>query len=218
MAKQHHKAKCPESEKKPEKPKPRKLFADCGRPYNLNEPKLTFSIEECSDRFVLDVHIYKYVLPIELNKLGESYSRIFFLFRYLETSLLDVDVQPNYVRVTVKGKIFQLALSDEVKISDSSSRRSTTTGHLLIVMPKLVPSNQIKSNDDEKGNWGLFNSFESYSIIITLHSFTRFIDKINETVTREKGKGGSSALKKHVVELKSSGQEEFSNSEIPPLC
>lgn len=69
----------------------------------------------------------------------------------METSLLDVDVQPNYVRVTVKGKIFQLALSEEVNISDSSSQRSTITGHLLIVMPKLVPSVQLKSIDCKKG-------------------------------------------------------------------
>lgn len=57
--------------------------------------------------------------------------------RYLETSLIDVDIEPNYVRVTVKEKIFQMALNEEVRISDATSKRSQTTGDLLITMPKL---------------------------------------------------------------------------------
>lgn len=59
------------------------------------------------------------------------------LFRFLDTSLIEVDVQINYVRVTIKGKVFQMALKDEIKIDESSSKRSQATGHLLIVMPKL---------------------------------------------------------------------------------
>lgn len=59
------------------------------------------------------------------------------LFRFLDTSLIDVDVQINYVRVTIKGKVFQMALKDEIKIDESSSKRSQATGHLLIIMPKL---------------------------------------------------------------------------------
>jgi protein TilB len=61
-------------------------------------------------------------------------------FRFLDTSLIDVDVQPNYVRVTIKDKIFQMALNDEVQIDASTSKRSQITGHLLIVMPKLRAS------------------------------------------------------------------------------
>lgn len=57
--------------------------------------------------------------------------------RYLDTSLIDVDVQPNFVRASVKGKVFQLALNDEVNIEASTSQRSMITGHLLITMPKL---------------------------------------------------------------------------------
>lgn len=57
--------------------------------------------------------------------------------RFLDTSLIDVDVQPNYVRVTVKGKVFQLALNDEIRTSNVTTQRSLTTGHLLIKMPKL---------------------------------------------------------------------------------
>lgn len=51
--------------------------------------------------------------------------------------MIDADIQPNYVRVTAKQKIFQLALDQEIRTSDSTIQRSQTTGHLLIIMPKL---------------------------------------------------------------------------------
>lgn len=73
------------------------------------------------------------------KKIRKNFSSLFncFIVRFLDTSLVVVDVQPNYVRVTVKGKIFQMALNDEVRIDDSTSQRSQTTGRLKIVMPKL---------------------------------------------------------------------------------
>ncbi|XP_069322067.1 dynein axonemal assembly factor 11 isoform X2 [Eulemur rufifrons] len=57
--------------------------------------------------------------------------------KYMDTSLIDVDVQPTYVRVMVKGKPFQLVLPAEVKPDSSSAKRSQTTGHLVICMPKV---------------------------------------------------------------------------------
>lgn len=38
----------------------RRLFADDGRPFNLNEAKISFSFEDLSDRFILDLHVYKF--------------------------------------------------------------------------------------------------------------------------------------------------------------
>ncbi|KAG9462041.1 hypothetical protein GDO78_015037, partial [Eleutherodactylus coqui] len=58
------------------------------------------------------------------------------IYRHLDTSLVDVDVHPNYVRVLVKNKAFQLVLPEEVKPDSSSARRSQTTGHLVVTMPK----------------------------------------------------------------------------------
>ena len=55
----------------------------------------------------------------------------------MDSSLIDVDVQPNYVRVTLKGKCLQLALSEEVKVETTTAKRSQTTGHLLITMEKV---------------------------------------------------------------------------------
>ncbi|KAM3866120.1 dynein axonemal assembly factor 11 [Diretmus argenteus] len=103
-----------ETEKKP-KPTRTLVTAD-GQVMNVNQPKLKFSLTEDEDNntVVLDLAV----------------------FRHMDSSLLDVDVQPTYVRVTVKGKIFQLVLPAEVKPDSSTAKRSQTTGHLLLTMPK----------------------------------------------------------------------------------
>lgn len=37
-----------------------RLFAECGRPYNLNQAKLQFQLIDEPDRYELDLHVYKY--------------------------------------------------------------------------------------------------------------------------------------------------------------
>ncbi|KAH8276575.1 hypothetical protein KR044_003222, partial [Drosophila immigrans] len=94
------------------------LFAPCGRPYNINQAKLPFNFQDEPSHYSLLLEVYK----------------------HLDTSLIDVDVQPNYVRVTVKGKVFQLAYHDEVKPVESQVQRSQITGHLQLLLPKLKPN------------------------------------------------------------------------------
>jgi protein TilB len=58
------------------------------------------------------------------------------------------------VRVTIKGKVFQMALTEEVRIDECTAKRSQTTGHLLIVMPKLNAKNAVggvKKGEEAKG-------------------------------------------------------------------
>lgn len=62
---------------------------------------------------------------------------IWFHYRYLDTSLINVDVEANYIRVAVKGKIFQIVLSEEVNISEAIVKRSQITGQLVVCVPKL---------------------------------------------------------------------------------
>ncbi|XP_014643437.1 PREDICTED: protein tilB homolog [Ceratotherium simum simum] len=104
------------NKKKKVKP-PRTLITEDGKPLNVNEPKLDFSLkdDEKRNQIILDLAVY----------------------RYMDTSLIDVDVQPTYVRVMVKGKPFQLVLPAEVKPDSSSAKRSQTTGHLVVCMPKV---------------------------------------------------------------------------------
>ncbi|XP_019730468.1 protein tilB homolog isoform X2 [Hippocampus comes] len=95
---------------------PRTLITADGRVLNVNEPKLDFSLmeDDNNSRIVLDLAVY----------------------RHMDTSLMDVDVQPTYVKVAIKGKIFQLVLPAEVKPDSSTAQRSQTTGHLLLHMPR----------------------------------------------------------------------------------
>ncbi|XP_005688898.2 PREDICTED: protein tilB homolog [Capra hircus] len=105
------------SEKKKKVKPPRMLVTEDGRALNVNEPKLDFTLkdDEKHNQIVLDLAVY----------------------RYMDTSLIDVDVQPTYVRVMVKGKPFQLVLPAEVRPDSSFAKRSQTTGHLVVCMPKV---------------------------------------------------------------------------------
>ena len=60
----------------------------------------------------------------------------------MDTSLLDVDVQPTYVRVTIKGELLQLVLPAEVHSDQSVAQRSLASGDLIVTMPtvNLFPS------------------------------------------------------------------------------
>lgn len=63
--------------------------------------------------------------------------------KFLSSSLIDVDIHPTYISVVIKSKILRLVLPAEVKSETSSAQRSTTTGHLLITMPKVNPYENI---------------------------------------------------------------------------
>ena len=68
----------------------------------------------------------------------------------MDTSYLDVDVQPFYVKVSIKGKILQLTLPFEVSTEKSLVKRNTTTGHLIITMPRLNSSQIISASKISK--------------------------------------------------------------------
>lgn len=57
--------------------------------------------------------------------------------KYMETSLIDVDLHPIYVRIDIKGKITQFRFPCEIVVEQSKVKRSQTTGALQILMPKL---------------------------------------------------------------------------------
>ncbi|KAM9349505.1 dynein axonemal assembly factor 11 [Symphorus nematophorus] len=110
------KRKAKEKAKEKKTKAPRTLITADGRVMNVNEPKLDFSLTEDEEHntIVLDLAVY----------------------RHMDTSLIDVDVQPTYARVSVKGKIFQMVLPAEVKSDSSTAQRSQTTGHLVLTMPR----------------------------------------------------------------------------------
>lgn len=57
--------------------------------------------------------------------------------KFLDSSLIDVDVHPTYVSMVIKSKVLRLRLPSEVKVAESKCQRSKTSGSLLIIMPKV---------------------------------------------------------------------------------
>ncbi|XP_015417066.1 PREDICTED: protein tilB homolog [Myotis davidii] len=108
------------SEKKKKVKPPRMLITADGRALNVNEPKLDFSLkdDEKRNQIILDLAVY----------------------RYMDTSLISVDVQPTYVRVTVKGKVRMpvgwLRLQSQ-PLDYASVSNPLSTGHLVVCMPKV---------------------------------------------------------------------------------
>lgn len=66
----------------------------------------------------------------------------------MDTSHIDVDINPTYVRVTIKGKILQLTLPCEVSVDKSNVQRNMTTGNLVIAMARLTPCTTIVKKDE----------------------------------------------------------------------
>ncbi|XP_050300021.1 dynein axonemal assembly factor 11 [Anthonomus grandis grandis] len=115
-----------------------RLFDKTGRPLNVNQAKLKFTFsDDDPEMFVLDVALYK----------------------YLDTALVDIDLQPIYVKLTVKGKVFQIVFPEEVLVEKAAALRSQTTGHLVLKLPRVnykglltkpIKLKESKSLDKEK--------------------------------------------------------------------
>ncbi|PNH09206.1 Protein TILB [Tetrabaena socialis] len=96
---------------------------DGERVYQKNEGRWEFSLEESADGCSL-------VLDIAVG-------------RFLDTSLIQTDLQPTYVRLLVKGKLLQLLLPCEVRPDASTAQRNTSNGHLVVTMPKDDPADPV---------------------------------------------------------------------------
>ncbi|XP_015474443.1 protein tilB homolog isoform X2 [Parus major] len=176
-----------------------------GKVLNVNVPKLHFSLkdDEENNQIILDLAVY----------------------RYLDTSLLDVDVQPTYIRVLVKGKPFQLVLPEEVKPDSSSAKRSQTTGHLVVTMPKAKEvilakqkvSASIKHSDcnTQQKNTRRSGQIEKLEVDPSKYSFpdvTKIIQEKEQT-----GQGPIKLQPQKVTEPKKSCVDLENNEDFPPL-
>ncbi|XP_070923917.1 dynein axonemal assembly factor 11 isoform X4 [Macaca nemestrina] len=129
------------SERKKKVKPPRTLITEDGKALNVNEPKYVrpnreLKTQKCQS-MVLVNHCFNSRIDFSLKDNEKQIILDLAVYRYMDTSLINVDVQPTYVRVMIKGKPFQLVLPAEVKPDSSSAKRSQTTGHLVICMPKV---------------------------------------------------------------------------------
>ena len=56
--------------------------------------------------------------------------------KFMDTSSLNVDVQPEYIRVVVKDKLTQIHWPEEMLCDSATVQRSQTTGSLCITATK----------------------------------------------------------------------------------
>ncbi|XP_042312483.1 dynein axonemal assembly factor 11-like [Sceloporus undulatus] len=198
------KAKENREQLKKEKP-PRTMITLEGRVLNVNDPKLPFSLkdDEENNQFILDLAVY----------------------RHLDTSLLDVDVQPGYVRVMVKGKPFQLVLPGEVKPDSSIARRSQTTGHLVISLPKakeIIVANpktttckKLSHIDEQKRNLRRNKCAEKLEVDPNKYSFPDVTNIVRETDLI--GQGPLRLQRQNILNTNNAFPDFDDDPDVPPL-
>eukprot|EP00347_Sterkiella_histriomuscorum_P023729 403333583 len=102
-----------EGQKKREAPSVYNQFGDIRQ---CNEGKYEFLYSESPDKTCV-------ILEMQIPK-------------FMDTSLVNVDLNPQYIRMEIRGKITQLKHPDEIIVEKSKLQRSQTTGVLMITMPK----------------------------------------------------------------------------------
>nr|XP_040149580.1 protein tilB homolog isoform X3 [Ictidomys tridecemlineatus] len=140
--------------------------------------------------------------------------------RYMDTSLIEVDVQPTYVRVMVKGKPFQLVLPAEVKPDSSSAKRSQTTGHLVICMPKVEEVIRGRTSKPVKATWNSpreqtkerSKQAEKLEVDPSKHSYPDVT-----TIVQEKSHRPRRLASEHKVMPSEEDTYFEDNPEVPPL-
>ncbi|CEL92599.1 unnamed protein product [Vitrella brassicaformis CCMP3155] len=98
---------------------PASVYTSQGLVRQCNEGRYHFTIDDFTDPGQIAIEV--------------------FVPKYLDTSLIDVDVHPDYMRCVVKGKVTQFRLPAEVKPSAAKVQRSATTGALRVTMPLEHP-------------------------------------------------------------------------------
>ncbi len=119
--------------------KERRFFSEDGKPYSFNDPKylLLWYSAKLTWKLFQNLNLS---LRVDYEYNGDNDESIILtvhVFKHMDTSLINVDIQPNYVRVTLKGKSLQLGLNEEIRPDSSTAKRSQTTGYLVITMPKV---------------------------------------------------------------------------------
>ena len=108
------------------------VYKDNGEIRICNQGKYEFKLDE--DYFYTGITTFELKIP-----------------KYLDTSQILVDLNPQYIRIEVKDKVTQIKFDKEVNVEGSTIQRSTTTGYLLIKAPisGFIPKFK-KENKKEK--------------------------------------------------------------------
>lgn len=187
------------------------LFTKDGRILQKNEGKWNFKWSETKKTLVLDVEISKFI----------------------DTSLVNVDLNENWIRVTIKEKILQLATSESVQVSSVICERSKATGHLLITMLKstFLSQDVQKVRKEEHEEFLKKETIKKESLKeekVRNRRYERLFEpkeavnirNILEQVKLDKKKD----LKNGIVDVRTSEHENYipndfvDDPDVPPLC
>ncbi|GMF60634.1 unnamed protein product [Phytophthora fragariaefolia] len=107
------------------------------RKARLQEERGNGSIRQCNEgkwEFRLTDEILDIILEVDLP-------------RFLDTSLVDVDVHPSYVSIVAKNKVLRLKFPELVHSDAGKAERSKVTGTLRLTLPKanLTPTQQLRA-------------------------------------------------------------------------
>uniref|UniRef100_A0A8D0L5K4 Leucine-rich repeat-containing protein 6 n=1 Tax=Sphenodon punctatus TaxID=8508 RepID=A0A8D0L5K4_SPHPU len=159
--------------------------------------RLSFSLndDDKNNQFILDLAVY----------------------RHLDISLIDVNVQPTYIRVMVKGKPFQLVLPAEVRPDNSSAKRSQTTGHLVVSMPKVVVNLPLTSMEGRNRPHlpHCYVLAEKLEVDPTAYSFPDVGNIVPEK--EQSGQGPVRLQRQKVTDIGSNSVGFEDNPDVPPL-
>eukprot|EP00667_Euglena_gracilis_P015445 EG_transcript_16069 len=79
-------------------------------------------------------------LKYEMNEVGAAVELLVNVPKFISTTLIDCDVQPTYIRITIKGKVLQLTLAKEVAPDRAVVTRGQVDGRLKVLMPFADPN------------------------------------------------------------------------------
>ena len=144
------------------------------------------------------------------------------VFKHMDSSLINVDIQTNYIRVTLKGKSLQLALSEEIMPDSSTAQRSQTTGQLVIKMPKLnkvirpVKQEVNTSKTLESKNEEAIKKPSNY-LEVDESKYKNRIDLANIVSDNEKSSKQYLKYKKSLIKERDNSPDFVDSSDVPPL-
>lgn len=80
---------------------------------------------------------FEFVLTEEGGDDGDAVVLEIRVGKFMDTSLMDVDVRPRVARALIKGRMLCVTLPEEVRPDASTAQRSKVTGSLVVRMPKV---------------------------------------------------------------------------------
>lgn len=186
---------------KPDTPKKIERPADAipdanGRVMQRNEGKWIWKFACVDDKLSLDIEISK----------------------FLDTSLIEVDVKSTYIRILIKNKLLQLMLPERVLEGEEYTicERSRLTGHLLVAMTRENPLPKLDLKDEKS------------EVLVVTHPRNRRLQRLSITPLSEspsKRLSGAAAGekirdRKYVAsDVRKEIPEDFiDNPDVPPLC